>query len=93
VREAVYNSVQHSGSQAVDLQLRVQDSDLTIAIADRGRGFSPDASDAVAEGHYGILGMRERVQRLGGRMDLISSPGAGTTVRLQVRRTGKPTAQ
>lgn len=84
VREAVYNSVQHSGAGHVQLALDKRGAELTVAVSDQGRGFSPD--DAPAErGHYGIVGMRERLQRVGGKMILTTAEGSGTRVELQVR--------
>jgi signal transduction histidine kinase/streptogramin lyase len=90
VREAVYNSVQHSGTKDVQLSVGQSGAELTIAVTDHGRGFSLD--DLPAErGHYGIMGMRERVQRLGGRIVLTSAVGSGTRVEMQVRVRGSDT--
>jgi ligand-binding sensor domain-containing protein/signal transduction histidine kinase len=88
VREAVYNSVQHSRSGRVEMELRVQNDDLLICVADKGCGFAMDGESVAAEGHYGIVGMRERVQRLGGQMELSSAPGDGTRVQLRLRMHG-----
>jgi ligand-binding sensor domain-containing protein/signal transduction histidine kinase len=88
VREAVYNSVQHSRSGRVEMQLRMRGEELVISIADKGCGFATDREHVAAEGHYGIVGMRERVQRLGGRMELTSARGVGTRVQLRLRVRG-----
>lgn len=85
VREAVYNSVQHSGIHNVKLKLHAADDVLHIAVSDTGHGFSPDTVDGAQTGHYGIVGMRERMQRLGGQLELTTAPGAGTKVQLLVR--------
>jgi ligand-binding sensor domain-containing protein/signal transduction histidine kinase len=87
VREAIYNSVQHSGTGEVDLKMHVFKKDLEISIIDKGRGFSSDIADASGNGHYGIVGMRERMQQLGGKLESTSAVVAGTTVRLRVHRT------
>jgi signal transduction histidine kinase/ligand-binding sensor domain-containing protein len=87
VREALYNSIQHSGSDQV--QLDVEDSDegnMTITVTDHGRGLG-DTTGLEKEGHFGIVGMRERIQRLGGRFDLRSEVGSGTTVRIVLNRS------
>lgn len=86
VREAVYNSVQHGRTQHVSIDLQDREGNLSVAVVDAGCGFSVNGADGGLEGHYGIVGMRERMQRLGGRLELTSAPGAGTTVRLQVLR-------
>ena len=88
VREALNNSMQHSGTDRVELDMEVSDEGyLTISVMDHGCGFSLDATGMEREGHYGIVGMRERMQRLGGRLELATQAGNGTTVRLLVRRS------
>jgi ligand-binding sensor domain-containing protein/signal transduction histidine kinase len=88
VREALYNSIQHSGTDRLALGVHVfNDGNLTISVTDHGCGFCPDRTSVDKEGHYGIVGMRERMQRLGGRFELTSQIGAGTTVRLVVHRS------
>jgi len=91
VREAVYNSVQHSGAKSVRIGIRGSSEDLEVSVADSGCGFTVNG-DLTQEGHYGIVGMRERVQRLGGRFEVTSSPGRGTTVRLLMLRANRRTA-
>jgi ligand-binding sensor domain-containing protein/signal transduction histidine kinase len=86
VREAVNNSVQHGRTDSLTIQLLGNEDSFSIAVVDAGCGFSLNGTDGAQEGHYGIVGMRERMQRLGGQLELTSSPGAGTTVRLLVRR-------
>lgn len=95
VREALNNSIQHSGADRVELDMQVSgEGDLTIAVTDRGCGFSVNGNGLAKEGHYGIVGMRERMQRLGGRFELSTQLGGGTTVRLLVHRSrGRMKAQ
>jgi ligand-binding sensor domain-containing protein/signal transduction histidine kinase len=90
VREAVYNSVQHSGSASVLVEARHTRNDLVVTIQDHGRGFlpTPNPSDT---GHYGILGMRERTQRIGGKFLLTSQPTLGTRIEINVKLRGNPT--
>lgn len=96
VREAVYNSVQHGRTRKVTIKLQGSERELNIVVVDAGCGFSTNGEDGAPKGHYGIVGMRERMHRLGGRLELTSAPGAGTTVRLLVERehaskAGEPT--
>jgi signal transduction histidine kinase len=95
VREALYNSIQHSGTDHVQLDVQGSvEGNLTISVTDHGCGFSADKTILEKEGHYGIVGMRERIQRLGGRFDLSSEPGSGTTVRFVLSRSkGRMRAQ
>jgi signal transduction histidine kinase len=55
---------------------------VTLSVEDNGRGFTPPASYGVLlrRGHVGLLSMRERIERLGGIVQLASAPEAGTTV-------------
>ena len=78
VGEAVNNAVRHGEAQTVRLQLRCGPH-LRLSIDDDGAGFDP-ASLAGANGHYGISGMRERVDALGGELQITSRPGDGTRV-------------
>ncbi len=89
VREAVYNAVQHSGAKHVTLELRLEAPHIVITVADRGCGFAVSAGNAEPEGHFGLLGMRERIERLGGHFTLDSTPGSGTRILLNVPRTAR----
>jgi signal transduction histidine kinase len=77
-REAVYNAVRHAQPNEVRLQLFFDDSRIRMRVADDGCGFDPDEALSMAGEHFGIVGMRERTVRLGGRFDLRSTPGLGT---------------
>lgn len=88
VREAVYNAMQHSGSSEVEINLNVAEDHLILCVIDQGCGFVVAHDAPAADGHYGIVGMRERVQRLGGHVEIMSSPGSGTRVQLNLRVDG-----
>jgi nitrate/nitrite-specific signal transduction histidine kinase len=57
---------------------------VVLEIKDNGRGFVPGQVAGPDEGHFGVLGMAERIKRLGGRFDLISAPGKGTSVKVEI---------
>ena len=82
-QEAVRNAVQHADPSRISVRLRENgDGWLELAVEDDGRGFDPDA---VGEGdRYGLVGMRERVGAVGGRIELDSAPGSGTEVRVRI---------
>jgi ligand-binding sensor domain-containing protein/signal transduction histidine kinase len=84
VREAVCNAVKHSGSETIVVDLRSSKKELTLSIRDYGCGMRKDELP-VEEMHYGIVGMDERMRRLGGGLHIDGVPGAGTTVQLQLR--------
>jgi signal transduction histidine kinase len=81
-KEALNNIVRHSGAKEVSLSIRVEMGQLVVALRDDGRGFV--ASPTVA-GADGLRNMRERLQRIGGACDVVSQPGAGTSVDFRVR--------
>ena len=80
VREALANARLHSGAQRVRVALRTIEEDLWVEISDNGVGFDPrESSEGV-----GLNAMRERMVLLNGRLDILSEPAQGTTVRLKV---------
>jgi signal transduction histidine kinase/ligand-binding sensor domain-containing protein len=89
-REAVINAVKHAASRTVQVSLEYGPRSLTLRVADDGAGISPGAMEAAAVGeHLGVAGMRDRAQRAGGKLDIRSDPGRGTTVSvsLPIRET------
>lgn len=85
VREAVYNAVLHGGPRHITVCTEFQEDEIRIRITDDGKGFDPAAALSGAGAHYGILGMRERIEGLGGRLHLESAPGTGATVQIVVK--------
>jgi len=82
-REALHNIVKHAKATRIDLALNCDERALWLEIRDNGLGF--DAS-ADFKGHMGLGNMRERTSRLGGILEIESTPGAGTLVRVRVPR-------
>src|SRR6188508_1859220 len=82
VRELLINVAKHAGTDRATVSLRVDpDQQLSIEVQDQGRGFDPVALEARSEnGRFGLFSVRERMQAMGGRLDLTSRPGEGTTV-------------
>ena len=79
-QEAVTNVVKHAGADQIRINLRSEERRLKLRIADNGRGFDGGGAFAASDGHFGLLGMRERAERLGGELRLESHPGEGTEV-------------
>jgi signal transduction histidine kinase len=86
VGEALENVDHHAGAGTVEVGLAVQDGWVEVTVRDDGAGFDvPDDPAALyREGHYGVIGMRERAQRAGGSLRLSSQVGRGTLVRVRV---------
>jgi signal transduction histidine kinase len=77
-KEAITNVIRHSGATEVRLGVRVIGHNLRFSIADNGQGLPPDAG---MRGRDGLANMRERLAKMGGRFELRSQRGRGTTVR------------
>jgi signal transduction histidine kinase len=92
VQEAVHNALRHGHPRNIIVELTEQASSQSIRaeVRDDGRGFATMAGDGavnngVEAGHFGLLGMRERAERLGGSFQIESTVGRGTTVTVEVR--------
>jgi signal transduction histidine kinase len=83
-QEAVANVVKHAGASTVSINLHTEGRQLNLRVKDNGRGFEPAGAFAALGGHFGLLGMRERAERLGGELLLQSHPGEGTEVEVRV---------
>lgn len=85
-QEALNNVVRHSKATRADLSIRYADSEITLAITDNGNGFVAPASptEFAPNGHFGLLGIHERADLIGARLEIESAVGKGTslTVRL-----------
>jgi signal transduction histidine kinase len=86
--EALHNAVRHSAAQSVSVRLRGEDGAVTVEVVDDGRGFDP-ADPQLRSQHMGLTSMEERARDLGGRLQLVSRPGAGTTVRVEIPARGR----
>lgn len=81
IQEAMANIVKHAGAQLVSLSLREGPRQVVLSISDDGQGFS---GTSQKQGSYGLTTMRERAEKLGGQVEIISKPGAGTTIRVHI---------
>ena len=79
-QEATHNVVKHAKAGQLELSLTDKNG-LTLEIKDDGQGFDPQQS---FPGHLGLHSMRERAEKLGGNFSIESTPGQGTTIRVQV---------
>lgn len=86
VQEAFSNVLKHAQASHVTLELTIQQQMVKIMVADNGVGFIVDHIDKRSEraNRYGLMGMRERVDLLEGRMDIESSIGAGTKLSMVI---------
>jgi len=83
-QEAVANALKHARPKRIWIKLHIEARKLFLRIKDDGRGFNQEGAFATVGGHFGLLGMRERAERLGGELHLTSLPGEGTEVEVRV---------
>jgi signal transduction histidine kinase len=83
-QEALANAVRHSGASRVVLDLRYHPNELTLTVCDNGIGFRATDPTLPAKGHFGLQGMRERADQIGGTLNVESSPEGGTKVTLSI---------
>ena len=81
-QEAIRNSLKHSAASTIFVDLYATSERIVLKVMDDGQGFSmPDRlSEFSFSGHYGLTGMQERVEYVGGRVTISSDPGKGTEV-------------
>lgn len=79
--EALQNTMKHAQATKVHINLHPDPNVWTLDIQDNGRGFDPNT---IYEGHYGLNTMRERADQLGATLNIISAPGAGARISVQV---------
>jgi len=101
-QEAIANVVKHSAAQTVRLGLSYGERSLRLSIKDDGRGFAVEPDFHAYGGHWGLLGMWERVSQIRGKLSVRSAPGQGSEIVIRVPYTmpggshsppSKPTAE
>ena len=83
--EALRNAFRHAHARKVQVEIRYDDEQFRLRVRDDGRGIDPAVlSRQDSEGHYGLRGMRERAELIGGKLTVWSEVDAGTEVELRV---------
>jgi signal transduction histidine kinase len=82
-QESIHNTVKHAGATWIGVRLAATPETVILEVVDDGRGFDAGGS---FPGHLGLVSMRERIVRLAGSLSIESAPGAGTSVRAELRR-------
>ena len=86
VRELLLNIVKYAQVTVAEVMLTQADDTLTLTVADAGVGFDPTRLRVVGgtEGGFGLFAIRERLELLGGRLEIASAPGQGSRFTLWV---------
>jgi signal transduction histidine kinase len=80
-QEAMANALKHAQAQQLAIELDFAPTGVQLEVRDDGVGFVPGPAQ---DGHYGLIGLRERAQQLGATLKVLSAPGQGTTIRVVV---------
>jgi NarL family two-component system sensor histidine kinase YdfH len=81
VSEALTNITRHAQANRTFVNVKSNDQSLEISIRDDGKGFDP--AD-IQPGHYGLMGIKERVRLIGGKYEIKSSPEKGTILSVKI---------
>jgi signal transduction histidine kinase len=84
-REAITNALRHAAATRIEVEINYAPTHLRMRFRDNGKGMSKEQLEAGSPvGHWGVTGMKERASRIGARLDIWSTPGAGTEVDVSV---------
>ncbi|WP_161810980.1 sensor histidine kinase [Steroidobacter agaridevorans] len=86
-REALLNALRHAHAKSIEVEVHYEPRELRVNVRDDGRGIPDDVLESGGrDGRWGLIGMRERAQKIRGRLEIWSSGNAGTEVQLRVPR-------
>ena len=80
IRELAANAVRHGHATAIKIAGNIEGDKLRFSVRDNGCGFDPEHVPGIDDGHFGLQGIRERIDHLEGEMSIDSDPGHGTKV-------------
>jgi len=83
-REAILNAYRHSRAKLIEAEIEYRPTEVRIAVRDNGCGIAEHQLQRQGGRHWGLLGMRERAERIGARLCLLSKVAMGTEVELRI---------
>ncbi|MFY0692739.1 MAG: sensor histidine kinase [Paracoccaceae bacterium] len=85
LQETLYNAHKHASGKSITINAKLRGARVFLSVKDDGKGFEPDQHSYVRQdGGQGLLGLRDRAETLRGRIEIVSRPGAGTTISLEL---------
>ena len=90
VRELVLNAIRHGNAEHVEIKGAIGSESLDFSVQDDGFGFDVDAAPGVLQGHFGLQGVRERVNKLQGKMQIEGAPGHGARIIVEIGNEEDP---
>ena len=84
IRELVVNAIRHGNASSVRVAGTIDRGKLLCSVTDDGRGFDPDTAPGVLQGHFGLQGIQERIDEIGGEFSIRSSSDKGTKATISI---------
>ena len=84
IRELVVNAIRHGNASSVKVAGTIDGDKLLCSVTDNGCGFDPDTAPGVLQGHFGLQGIQERINEIGGTFEITSAPSKGTKATISV---------
>ena len=81
--------VEHGKADKIKVAGSIENNTLMFSVQDNGSGFTPDTAPGITEGHFGLQGIRERIDELGGTFMVSSTPGKGTKATVTITLPGE----
>src|SRR6185295_146548 len=85
-QEAITNVLKHADATQLEVSLEESNGSVHLSVEDDGQGFEPDAASQKEAPTWGLKIMRERIESIGGKVQIESEPGGGTRVTFEVER-------
>ena len=85
IRELASNAVRHGNATEIKVAGAIENDRLLFSVSDNGCGFNPENRPTIADGHFGLQGIQDRVEAFEGEMTLQSAPGKGTKATISIR--------
>jgi signal transduction histidine kinase len=88
LQEAINNAMKHSGASEIKCELKTNENKLSVSIIDNGDGFDLEEVSKLKKGGIGLISLSQRIKMIGGKLEIKSSKGKGTTVNIVVSLSG-----
>jgi len=88
-QEALNNALKHAGAKVIQIHLDYRQDSVQLSVADDGHGFVPQSVLTEAGKHLGLRNLRSRARKMKGQLEIVSQPGSGTTIQLNVPLNGR----
>jgi signal transduction histidine kinase len=91
-QESLTNALKHASPSAISIEAKIDSEHIRVTVKDDGIGFDPELAPGPRDGHFGLLGMRERVHTLIGHLAIQSAPHQGTCIEVTIPLNSKPSS-